>query len=65
MFQVKNNLSCEIMKQVFDFQEPKHNFPSKIMQLRREDIKMIHYVIQSIRFLAPKTRAMIPQKNKN
>ena len=50
-FKVKNNLSPEIMKQVFDFQEPYYNLRSKTSQFRRENIKTIHYGIQSVKFL--------------
>ena len=35
IFKVKNNLSPEIMKQVFDFQEPYYNLRSKTSQFRR------------------------------
>ena len=51
IFKVKNNLSPEIMKQVFDFQEPYYNLRSKTSQFRKENIKTIHYGIQSVKFL--------------
>ena len=50
IFKVKNNLSPEIMKQVFDFQEPYNNLCSETSQFRRENIKTIHYGIQSVKF---------------
>ena len=53
-FKVKNNLSPEIMKQVFDFQEPYYNFCSETSQFRRENMKATHYDILSVKFLGPK-----------
>ena len=65
IFKVKNNLSTEIMKQVFDFQEPYNNLCSETSQFRRENIKTIHYGIQSVKFRGPKIWAMVPQNIKN
>ena len=65
IFKVKNNLSPEIMKQVFDFQEPYYNLHSETSQFRRENIKTTHYDIQSVKILGPKIWAMIPQNIKN
>ena len=53
IFKVKNNLSPEIMKQVFDFQEPHYNLRSETSQFRRENMKT-HYDMQSIKNLGPK-----------
>ena len=52
------------MKQVFDFQGPHYNFRSETSQFRRENIKMIHYSIQSVRFQGPKIWAIVPQNIK-
>ena len=65
IFKVKNNLSPEIMKQVFDFQEPYNNLRSETSQFRRENIKTTHYGIQSAKFLGPKIWVMVPQNIKN
>ena len=65
VFKVKNNLLPEIMKQVFDFQEPYYNLRSETSQFRRENIKTTHYGIQSAKFLGPKIWAMVPQSIKN
>ena len=65
IFKVKNNLSPEIMKQVFDFQEPYYNLRSETSQFRRENIKTTHYGIQSAKFLGPKIWTMVPQNIKN
>ena len=54
IFKVKNNLSPEIKKQGFEFQEPYYNY-----------IKTTHYDIQSVRFLGPKIWAMVSQDIKN
>ena len=53
IFKVKNNLSREIMTQVFDFQEPHYNLRSETSQFRRENMKT-HYDMQSIKNLGPK-----------
>ena len=58
-FKVKNNLSPETMKQVFDFQEPYYNLRSETSEFRRENIKTTHCGIQSVKFLGPKTWAMV------
>ena len=39
---VKNSLSPEIVKQVFDFQDPYYNLRSETSQFRRENIKTTH-----------------------
>ena len=65
IFKVKNNLSPEIMKQVFDFQEPYYNLRSETSQFRRENIKTTHNDIQSVKFLGPKIWSMVPQNIKN
>ena len=64
-FKVKNNLSPEIMKQVFDFQDPYYNLHSETNQFRRENVKPSHYGIQSAKFTGPKIWAMKPQNVKN
>ena len=64
IFKVQNNLSPEIMKQVFDFQEPYYNLRSETSQFRRENIKTTHYGIQSVKFPGPKIWVMAPQNIK-
>ena len=54
IFKVKNNLSPKIMKQVLDFREPYYNLRSETSQFKRENIKITHYGIQSVKFLGPK-----------
>ena len=65
IFKVKNNLSLEIIKQVFDFQEPYYNLRSETSQFRRENIKTTHNGIQSVKILGPRIWAMVPQNIKN
>ena len=65
IFKVKYNLSHEIMKQVFDSQEPYYHLRFEASQFRRENIKTTHYSIQSARFLEPKMWAMVSQNIKN
>ena len=60
-----NNLSPEIMKQVFDFQEPYCNFRSETSYFRRKNIKITRTYIQPVRFLGPKIWVMVPQNIKN
>ena len=64
-FKIKNNLSPELMKHVFDFQEPYYNLCSKTSQFGRENIKTTHSGIQSVKFLGFKIWAMVPQNIKN
>ena len=42
------------MKQVFDFQEPYYNLRSETSQFRRENMKITHYDMQSVKNLGPK-----------
>ena len=53
------------MKQVFDFHEPYYNLCSETSQFRRENTKTRHYGIPSVKFLAPKIWAAVPQNIKN
>ena len=45
----KRNLSPEIIKQIFKFQEPYYNLRPETSHLRRENIKTTHYGIQSVK----------------
>ena len=59
IFKVKSNLSPEIMKQVFDFQEPYYNLRSETGQFSRGNIKTTHYGNQSVKFCQiPRTQDM-------
>ena len=60
IFKVRNNLSLEIMKQIFDFQEPYYNLRSETSQFRRENIKTTHCGFQSVKLCQ-----MVPENIKN
>ena len=65
IFKVQNNSSPEIMKQVFDFQEPYHNVGPVASQFRRKNIKTTHYGIQSVKIPGTQDMGMVPQNFKN
>ena len=65
IFKVQNNSSPEIMKQVFDFQEPYHNVGPVTSQFRRKNIKTAHYGIQSVKIPGTQDMGMVPQNFKN
>ena len=65
IFKVNNNLSPEIMKQVFDFPELCYNFRFETSQFKRGNIKTTHHGIQYVRFLRPKIWGMVPENIKN
>ena len=54
IFEVKNDLSPEIMKEVFELKEPSYSLRSKGSYFVRGNVKTTHYGIQSIKYLAPK-----------
>ena len=54
LFKLKNRLVLEIMKVVFEIQNPAYNFRSEATHFKRENIKTTHYGIQSVRYLGPK-----------
>ena len=60
IFKVKNNLSPEIMKQVFDFRNPYYNLGYETSQCRRVNLRTTHYSIHSVKFLGPKIWAKVP-----
>ena len=65
IFKVQNNSSPEIMKQVFDFQEPYHIVGPETSQFRRKNMKTAHYVIQSVKIPGTQDMGMVPQNFKN
>ena len=54
IFKLKNGLAPEIMKEVFEIQNPAYNFRSEATHFKRENVKVTHYGIQSVRYLGPK-----------
>ena len=51
---VKNGIAPEIMKDIFELQNPSYNLRSSCNQFRRENIKTVHYGLQSVKYLGPK-----------
>ena len=59
IFKLKNGLFPEIMKEVFEIQNPAYNFCSEATHFKRESVKMTHYGIQSVKYLGPKIWDMV------
>ena len=54
IFKAKNDLSREIMKEVFELKNPSYSLRSQGNYFVRGNVKTTHYDIQSIKYLAPK-----------
>ena len=65
IFKAKNDLSPEIMKEVFELKEPTYSLRSKRNYFVRGSVKTSHYGIQSIKYLAPKIWAVVPDQIKH
>ena len=61
---VKNGIAPEIMKDIFELQNPSYNLRSSCNQFRRENIKTVHYGLQSVRNLGPKIWVLVPNNIK-
>ena len=48
IFKSKNELVPEIMKQVFERQNPAYNFRSEATYFKRQNVKAAHYGIQNL-----------------
>ena len=64
MYKVKNGIAPEIMKDIFEQQNPLFNLRSSCNQFGRENIKALHYGLQSVRYLDPKIRKLVPNNIK-
>ena len=60
IFKVKNGIASEIMNENFEQQNPSFSLRSFSNQLRRENIKTVHYGLQSVRYLGPKIWELLP-----
>ena len=60
MYKVKNGIAPEIMKDIFEQQNALYNLRSSCNQFGRENIKALHYGLQSVRYLDPKIRKLVP-----
>ena len=52
------------MKDIFELQNPSYNLRSSCNQFRRENIKTVHYGLQSVRNLGPKIWELVPNNIK-
>ena len=64
IYKVKNGIAPEIMKDIFELQNPSYNLRSSCNQFRRKNIKTGHYGLQSVRCLDPKIRELVPNNIK-
>ena len=60
IYKVKNGIAREIMKENFELQNPSYNLRSSCNHFRRENIKTVHYGLQSVRYLGPKIWELVP-----
>ena len=65
IFKAKNDLSSEVMKDVFELKEPSYSLCSKGNYFVRGNVKTTHYGIQSIKYLAPKIWDLVPDQIKH
>ena len=54
IYNYKNGIAQEIMKDIFELQNPSYNLRSSCNQLKRQQIKTVHDGLQSVRYLDPK-----------
>ena len=52
------------MKDIFEPQNPAYNLRSSSNPFRRENIKPVHYGLQSVRYLGPKIGELAPKNFK-
>ena len=64
IYKVKNGIAPEIMKDIFELQNPSYNLRSSCNHFRRENIKTVHYGLQSVRYLGPKIWELVPNNIK-
>ena len=64
IYKVKHGIAPEIMKDIFELQNPSYNLRSTCNQFRRENIKTVHYGLQSVRYLGPKIWELVPNNIK-
>ena len=64
IYKVKNGIASEIMKDIFEVQNPSYNLKSSYNHFRRESIKTVHYGLQSIKYLGPKIWELVPNNIK-
>lgn len=57
MFRVKTEIALEVSRA----KEPHYNFHSKDSHFKRESIKSTDYDTQSVQYLEPQIRSLVPQ----
>ena len=63
-YKVKIGIAPEITKDIFELQNPSYNLRSSCNQFRRENMKTVHYGLQSVRYIGPKIRELVPNNIK-
>ena len=61
---VLNEIAPEIINDIFKLQNPLFSLRSCSNQLRKENIKTVHYGLQSVRYLCPKIWELLPNNVK-
>ena len=64
IYKVKKGTASEIIKDIFELQNPSYNLRSSCNQFRRENIKTVHYSLQSAKYLDPKIWKLVPNNIK-
>ena len=64
IYKVKNGIAPEKMKDIFELQNRSYNLRSTCNQFKRENIKTVHYGLQSVRYLGPKIWELVPNNIK-
>ena len=64
IYKVEHGIAPEIMKDIFELQNPSYNLRSSCNRFRRENIKTVHYALQSVRYLGPKIWELVPNNIK-
>ena len=64
IYEFKNGIAPEIIKDIFELKNPSYNLRSTCNQFRRENIKTVHYGLQSVRYIGPKIWELVPNNIK-
>ena len=57
-------MALEIMKDIFDLQNPSYNLISSCSLFGRENIRTVHFGLQSVRCIGPKIWELVPSNIK-
>ena len=60
IYKVKNGIAPEIMKDIFELQNPLYNLRTSCNQFRRKNNKTVYYGLQSVGYLGPKIWELVP-----